>query len=78
MTLNEETSLSLRQFVLTYIIPLFFSALVLVGLSYFNELREQQSQQQIEEINQALSERDDRISELESRVAVLEDTIKDR
>ena len=76
--MNEETSLSLRQFVLTYIIPLFFSALILVGLSYFNELREQQSQQQLEEITEALSERDSRIDGLESRVAVLEEIIKER
>lgn len=73
--INREKSISLRHFVFQYILPLFLGVLVLVLVSYFNELRSQETRNELAYLNEALKERDLRISSLESRVAVLEDSI---
>ncbi len=76
MTMNSETKLSLRKFVFVYIVPMFLIALVLVLLSYFNDLREAETKEQISTLDRALEERDERIAALEERVARLEENFE--
>ncbi|MEA4823998.1 MAG: hypothetical protein VB111_07790 [Clostridiaceae bacterium] len=75
MTMNRETTLSLRKFVFTYIIPMFTIALVLVLMSYINDMREEETKQQLNMLDSALAERDAKIAALEERVAELEDKL---
>ena len=74
--INREKTISMRHFVFQYILPLFLAALVLVLISYFNELRSQETAKELQYLNEALQERDDRISALESRVSALEEVQK--
>jgi len=46
--------------------------LVLVLVSYFNELRSQETKNELQYLNNSLKERDERISVLEARVSALE------
>ncbi len=75
MTMNRETKLSMRKFVFHYIVPMFLIALVLVLVSYFNDLRKAETAQQWEMLDSALAERDERLSALEQRVTVLEENL---
>ena len=75
MTMNRETKLSLRKFVFHYIVPMFLIALVLVLVSYFNDLRCAETRGQWETLDSALAERDERLSALEKRVSVLEENL---
>lgn len=75
MTMNRETTLSLRKFVFTYIVPMFTIALILVLMSYINDMREEETKQQLNMLDSALAERDAKIEALEERVAVLEDKL---
>ncbi len=75
MTMNRETKLSVRKFVFHYIVPMFLIALVLVLVSYFNDLRKTETAQQWEMLDSALAERDERLSALEQRVTVLEENL---
>ncbi len=75
MTMNRETTLSLRKFVFTYIVPMFTIALILVLMSYINDMREEETKQQLTMLDSALAERDAKIEALEERVAVLEDKL---
>ena len=75
MTMNRETKLSMRKFVFHYIVPMFLIALVLVLVSYFNDLRKTETAQQWEMLDSALAERDERLSALEQRVTVLEENL---
>lgn len=75
MTMNRETKLSMRKFVFHYIVPMFLIALVLVLVSYFNDLRRTETAQQWEMLDSALAERDERLSALEQRVTVLEENL---
>ncbi len=75
MTMNRETKLSVRKFVFHYIVPMFLIALVLVLVSYFNDLRRAETKEQWEMLDSALAERDERLSALEQRVTVLEENL---
>lgn len=70
--MNREKTISLRHFVFQYILPLFLGVLVLVLVSYFNELRSQETKNELQYLNNSLKERDERISVLEARVSALE------
>ena len=76
MTMNSETKLSLRKFVFVYIVPMFLIAMVLVLLSYFDDLREAETREQLSTLDRALEERDERIAALEERVAILEENFE--
>ena len=54
---------------------MFLIALVLVLVSYFNDLRKTETAQQWEMLDSALAERDERLSALEQRVTVLEENL---
>ena len=75
MTMNRETTLSLRRFVFTYIVPMFVVVLLMVLMSYFNDMREAETREQIDMLDTALAERDAKIAALEERVAELEEKI---
>ena len=77
MTMNRETRLSLRKFVFHYIVPMFFIALVLVLVTYFNDLRREETKEQWERLDAVLAERDERLTALEQRVSILEGKLKE-
>ncbi len=77
MTMNRETKLSLRKFVFHYILPMFLIALVLVLVTYFNDLRREETKEQWERLDAVLAERDERLTALEQRVSILEGKMKE-
>ncbi len=77
MTMNRETKLSLRKFVFHYIVPMFLIALVLVLVTYFNDQRRTETEEQWQRLDAALEERDQRLTALEQRVTILEGKLKE-
>ncbi|NMA09320.1 MAG: hypothetical protein GX929_09435 [Clostridiales bacterium] len=76
--MNRETTLSMRKFIMTYIVPMFTIALILVLVSYLKDVREQETREQLEMLDTALAERDARITELETRIRALEEKLAEQ